>query len=149
VILRWIVASLHLFALAIGVAAVLARARGLARVRDTAVLRPVLLADGWWAVAAILWLSTGLWRAFGGLEKGTAYYLQHPLFHAKLFLFVVIVVLEMWPMIGLMRWRRALRTTGEVDVSRAPLFAKISYVQLALLGVMVLLATAIARGVAA
>lgn len=148
-ILRWLIASLHLLALAIGVAAVLARARALGRVRDAATLRPVLLADSWWGVAALLWLVTGLWRALGGLEKGTEYYLHHPLFHAKMGLFLVVLVLELRPMMTLARWRVALRRSTDMDLSRAPVFARISYVQLVLLGMMLLLATAIARGIGA
>jgi putative membrane protein len=95
----------------------------------------------------VVLLTTGLWRAFGGLEKGAAYYLQHPLFHAKLGLFVLVLLLAIWPMITLIRWRLALRGSRDVDVSRAPSFARISFIQLGLLVVILLLATAIARGI--
>lgn len=147
--LRWLVASFHLIALVIGAAAVFVRARSLNRLPDTAALRPALAADSWWGVAAALWLITGLWRAFGGLEKGAQYYLHHPLFYAKLGLFILVFLLELWPMIALIRWRIALRRSQNVVFDRAPVFAKISYVQLALVGVIVFLATAIARGIAA
>ena len=146
---QWLVASLHLVALAIGVAAVFARARSVRRVRDAADLPSVFVADNLWALAAILWLATGLWRAFGGIEKGTAYYVGHPLFHAKLGLFIVVVLLEIWPAVTLVKWRRA-RSRGEsVDFGKAEALARISYAQLALVLVMVFLATAIARGLLA
>ncbi len=144
--LRWLIASLHLVALAIGVGAVFARARSVRRVREAADLPSVFVADNLWGVAAILWLGTGVWRAFGGLEKGTAYYLSHPLFHAKLGLFIVVALLEIWPAMTLVKWRRA-RTAGmSVDLEKADALARISYLQLVLVVVMIFLATAIARG---
>ena len=147
--LRWLVASIHLIALTIAVAAIFARGRALQRVREAADLRPVLLADNWWGVSGLLLLGTGLWRAFGGLEKGAAYYLGNPLFHAKLGLFVLVLLLELWPMVTLIRWRMAQRGSRDVDVCRAPSFARVSYVQLAILVVLLFLATAIARGMGA
>jgi putative membrane protein len=146
-VLRWLVAFIHLVALVIGVAAILVRARALNRVRHAGDLAAVFLADNWWGIAALLWLVSGLWRAFGGLDKGTAYYLGNPLFHAKLGLFLVVFLLEMWPMVTLLRWRRAVRQFRDADLRRAPFLARISYVQLGLVGVMLLLATALARGI--
>ena len=144
--LRWLIASIHLLAVVIGVTAVLARGRALRRLPDTAALRRVFLADNWWGVSGVLLLATGLWRAFGGLEKGSAYYLDHPLFHAKLGLFVLVLLLELWPMVTLIRWRMAQRGSRDVDLGRAPSFARVSYVQLVILVVILVLATAIARG---
>ncbi|MDH3497682.1 MAG: DUF2214 family protein [Gemmatimonadota bacterium] len=147
--LRWLIASIHLIALAIGVAAIFARARALRRARDPADLPAVFQADNLWGVAAVLWVATGLWRAFGGIEKGTAYYLGNPLFHAKLGLFVVVALLEIRPMVSLVRWRRAATGGTPVDLGLAKLFARISDVQLGLVLGMVFLATAIARGLGA
>jgi putative membrane protein len=147
--LRWLVASFHLAALVIGATAIFLRARSLNRLPDAAALRSALAADNWWGVAAALWLITGLWRAFGGLEKGAQYYLHNPLFHAKLGLFILVLLLELWPMITLIRWRIALRRSQNVTFDRAPLFAKISYVELGLVAVIVFLATALARGIGA
>ena len=56
------------------------RGRALARPLDEAGLRRLFLADTMWGVAALLWISTGLVRAFGGLEKGSEFYLASPLF---------------------------------------------------------------------
>ena len=63
-------------------------------------------------VAAALWLVTGLLRAFGGLEKGSAFYLASRLFWLKMALFALVVALEVWPMLTLIRWRVALRNGG-------------------------------------
>lgn len=144
--LRWLLASLHLLAFGLGLGAIFARGRALAAARTVSDLRPVFLADNLWGIAAALWLGTGLWRLLGGLEKSTGYYLEHPLLHAKLGLFLLIIVLELWPMVALIRWRRSARRSVAVDLTRAPLFARISYVQLALLLPILFLATAVARG---
>lgn len=143
--LPWLVASFHLVALALGATAIHMRARYLSRLGGPQDLRSVFVADNLWGVAAVLWLGTGIWRAFGGLEKGTDYYLGHPLFHAKLGLFVLVVILEIRPMMDLIRWRRARSRGTEPDLSRARTWARISHIQLAIIMVMVFLATAIAR----
>jgi putative membrane protein len=143
---RWLFAAVHLLALGIGLGSIWGRARALTEPLDAPGMRRVFFADAWWGVAAVLWLGTGLPRAFGGLEKGTTYYLHNHLFHAKLGLFVLIFLLEIWPMITLVRWRVAGARGGTVDTSAAPALARISYVQAGLVGLIVLVATALARG---
>lgn len=145
--LRWIVAALHLLALGVGLGAVWARGRALGGPLDAAALRRAFAADAWWGLAAFVWISTGLWRAFGGLEKGTAYYLGSHAFWGKLLLLVLILALEVAPMVALVRWRRALARGETPDTARAPAFARISTLQSALVVGMVLLATAMARGI--
>lgn len=147
-LVRWLLAAFHLLALGIGLGAVWVRGRALkSEPLDRAALSRVFQADNWWAVAAGLWLVTGLLRAFGGFEKGSAYYLHNPLFHAKLTLFVLIVLLELRPMITLIRWRRQSAKGEPVDTSRAGTLARISVAQAHIVIVIVLLATALARGV--
>jgi len=120
--LRWILASLHLLALPIGLAAVWQHARALRGSLDNAGIRRVLGADTWWGVAAVLWLSTGLWRWLGGIEKARDYYLTQPMFYAKLGLFVLLLLLELWPMVTFVRWRAGHRTsrgTGYIETAPA------------------------------
>jgi putative membrane protein len=143
---RWLFASLHLLALGVGLGAIYARARALKGPLDDAGIARVLLADNLWGLAGILWLSTGLVRAFGGLEKGTLYYLGEPLFHAKMTLFVLVLALEVRPMITLLRWRKQRRLGQPVDTSRARLLAAISHAQAGIVVMMVFLAVALARG---
>ncbi len=145
-VVSWLMAAIHLLALGIGFGAVRERASALRGTLDDAGFRRVFRSDAWWGVAAVLWLVTGLLRAFGGLEKGTAYYLGNGLFHAKLGLFILIVGLEIAPMIGLMKWRTQRARGTAPDTSGARRFAVISDVQATLLIVLVLLGTAIARG---
>jgi putative membrane protein len=93
-----IVAALHYLALGIGLPAVFLRGRALRAPLDDAGLRRLFAADALWGVAALLWLATGLLRAFAGLEKGTAFYLHSRPFYLKMALFLAIVALEVWPM---------------------------------------------------
>ncbi len=143
---RWVVATIHLLALPLGLGAVWMRARSLGGQLDLPGLRRAFAADAAWGVAALLWLATGLWRAFGGLEKGTMYYLSNPFFHAKMGLFVLILVLELWPMVTLVRWRLAVARGQAPDLTPARAFARISYIEAALVVLMVCWATALARG---
>jgi hypothetical protein len=53
----------------------------------------------WWAVAAFLWISTGLARVFMETEKPTEYYMHNWLFHTKMTLLLIILVLEVRPIV--------------------------------------------------
>lgn len=146
-LIRWLFAWLHLLALGIGLGAVWARARALRGPLDPAGLRRVFHADGWWGVAAALWIGTGLVRVIGGLEKGMDYYLQNHVFWTKMALLLVILVLEMGPMVTLVRWRVELNRGTLPDTARAARFARISYAQAVLVLLMVMAASAMARGI--
>jgi putative membrane protein len=145
-ILRWLIATLHLLALPLGLGAIWTRARALAHLAGSEGLARIFVADNLWAGAAILWIATGLWRAFGGLEKGTAYYVHDHAFYVKMGLLVVILLLEIWPMATLIRWRIHARRSPVVNIRVAPLLARVSYVQAGLVTLMVFAATAVARG---
>jgi len=109
-------------------------------------LRRVFYADAWWGIAALIWISTGLLRAFGGYEKGSDYYLHNHLFWAKMTLLVVVLVLEHFPMSGLMKWRRSTARGTLPDTRAARLYARISFLEGVFVVLMVLAATAMARG---
>jgi putative membrane protein len=140
-------AWLHLLGLGIGLGAVWARARALRGPFDTAGLRRVFHADGWWGIAAVIWIGTGLVRVIAGLEKGTDYYLRNHVFWGKMALLLVILLLEIGPAVTLMRWRAQVARGGQPDTGLAGRFARISYVQAVLVLLMVLAATAMARGI--
>jgi putative membrane protein len=145
-VLRWLMASLHLLALPLGLAAVWARGRALRSVRTPDDLPRVFVADNLWGLAAALWLSTGLVRLLAGLEKATSYYLHDRVFYAKMSLFVLILLLEIWPIVTLIRWRGARRRGTAVDIAPAPALARISLIQAWVVVLMVFSATALARG---
>lgn len=144
--LSWIFAALHLLGLGIGLGAVFARARAFLGPLDANGVRRVIAADNWWTVAAVVWLATGLTRLFAGTDKVTDYYLANWLFWTKMALFVIIVLHEIRPMLTLIRWRRDLRAGRAPDTANAARLARISYIQAAMVVIMVALATGMARG---
>jgi putative membrane protein len=145
-VIRWLLAAAHLLALGIGLGAVWARGRALRAPLDDAGLRRVFAADAWWGLAALVWISSGLWRLLGGLEKATSYYLHNHIFLSKMTLLAVVLVLEVWPMTGLIARRRRVARGERPDTRSAPLYARISLVQAGLIILMVFAATAMARG---
>jgi putative membrane protein len=148
--LRLTLAALHLLALGIGLGGIWGRARGLGqRPLDLASVRRAFAADSWWGIAAILWIATGLWRLLAGTEKTTSYYTHDALFLDKMRIFGVIFLLEIWPMITLIRWRGGLRQRREAwrpDEATARRISVISYIQVALLLLMIVAAVSMARG---
>jgi putative membrane protein len=145
---HWFLAAVHLLALALGFWAVLVRGTALRRLADGgAEVRSVLVADNIWGISAVVLLISGGMRAFGGYEKGTDYYLHQPLFHLKMTLFVLILLLEIAPMVTLIKWRIALARKVAIDSGRAKLFARISHMEALLVLLVVVAATGMARGV--
>ena len=145
-LLRWIIATVHLLGLGLGLGAIWSRSRALKDLSDPKNLRRAIYADTLWGIAALLWITTGLARAFAGLEKGSAYYLSNNAFWLKMSLLALVLLLEVWPMVTLIRWRIQLSRGEEIDTQHANRFALISAVQAILVVAMVFAATAMARG---
>ncbi|WP_339532384.1 DUF2214 family protein [Pseudomonas mucidolens] len=148
-LMHWFLAAVHLLAFAMAFTAVLARGkafRGLDKANPTQVRR-VLMADNIWGLSALGLLLTGGIRAFAGYEKGTDYYLQQPLFHLKMGVLILILLLEVAPMIRLIKWRIAWGRGTRVDMAGVGRFAVISHVQALLVLLMVIAASGMARGV--
>lgn len=147
---RWLLAALHLLALGIGLGAIWARARAFRAPLDSAAaLRRLFYADTLWGIAALLWIASGLTRAFGGFEKGTGYYLHNSFFLAKMAMLITILILEVRPMVTLIQWRGQLKRREPVRTESAQILARISVAQAVLVVAMVLAATAMARGMGA
>ena len=149
--LRITLAVIHLIALVMGMSAIDVRARMLRRVRsDATALREAFAADTMWGIAALLWISTGLWRWIGGTEKAPSYYVSNHIFMAKMGFFVLILLLELWPMITLIRWRiqagRGKLAPLEEIAPTASRIAIISRIQSLLLLFMLIAAVLMARG---
>jgi putative membrane protein len=148
--LRVTLAATHLIALGLGLGAVVTRGNALREPVSTSSLRRALRADGAWGLAAALWLATGLWRLLGETEKATSYYLHNSFFVTKMLLFVAILALEIWPMVMLIKWRRALQRSNLMQHIVAPATARriatISHIEALLIVLMVFAASAMARG---
>ena len=146
-LVRWLLAALHLLAYGFALASILRRTWALRRAAVPAALRSVFRADTRWGISALVLIVTGLMRAFGGYEKGADYYLHEPLFHVKMTLLVVILIFEVPSMLALLRWRAAVRNGVPPDLSKARSYARYSVIQTVLLVLMVFAATGMARGV--
>src|SRR4029434_8922201 len=136
-----IMSGLHLLALAIGLPSVYLRGRALKGRLDREGFQRLFAADSAWGAAAGLWVVTGLLRAFGGLEKGSAFYLASRLFWLKLALFLLVVVLGVWPMVTLLDGRRAMGAARLPDTSAARALFHLNHVELALVVVIVFIAS--------
>jgi putative membrane protein len=131
-----IMSALHLIALAIGLPSVYLRGRALRGPLDAAGLRRLFAADSVWGVAAVVWIATGLLRAFAGLEKGSAFYLGSTLFWTKMGLLLLLLALEAWPMATFIRWR----------IAAARALFLVNHAEMALVVLMVFAASFMARG---
>ena len=134
--------ALHVLAFGIGLTGIWSRGRAM-RAGD---VERVLAADSAWGIAALLWLGSGLARLLGPFEKGVWWYLGNPLFHLKLTLFGLVLLLELWPMVTLIRWRIARGRGQPVDTSSLPRLARVNSVELAIVVVIPFVAAAMARG---
>ena len=141
-----VVSALHVLALALGLPSVYLRGRALKGRLDGEGMRQLFLADTVWGIAAVLWVVTGLLRAFAGLEKGSQFYLASPLFWTKMALFVAVLLLETSPMATFMRWRMQLRRGQTPDTSRARALYIVNHVEMALVVLIVFVASFMARG---
>jgi putative membrane protein len=140
--------ALHVLSLGIGLGAVFARGRALRTVARGGLqaIPSVLRADGFWGLAAVLWVATGATRLFGELDKGLDFYLYNGFFWLKMGLFATILVLEVTPMLTLIRWRVAIGKGAPIDTRRAGLLANLNAIEIALVVLIPFAAAAMARG---
>ena len=69
------------------------------------------------------------------------------MFHLKLTLFVLIVLLELFPMITFIRWRVAKGRKQPIDTSKLALLTRVNDVELALTLCLPFVAAMMARGI--
>jgi putative membrane protein len=112
-LLRLTLAALHLIAPGIGLGSVMARGSALRENPSPEGLRRVFRADTMRGIAAAVWIGTGLWRAIAGTEKSPTDYVSNEFFWAKMGMLLLILALEIWPMMTLIRWRKALARGAE------------------------------------
>ena len=148
--LRIALAVIHLIGLCMAVASIYARALTFSDVPDRAALHRGFRADNWWGISALILIATGLWRAFGSMEKASSWYWPNHVFQAKMALFGLVFLLEIWPMLTLLGWRWAEKRSAlpAMDVIRrkGKRIARISDLQLLLVLGMIVAAVMMARG---
>lgn len=104
--------------------------------------------DGLYGMAAMLVLGTGAARVWMG-AKGSAFYLDNPVFYAKVALFLVVGMMSAYPTVQFFRWAAAIDgnrqfTPGPQAVARVRTLLKLQVTGIACLP---LLAVLMARGV--
>jgi putative membrane protein len=135
--------AVHVLGIAVSLLAIVGRARALGR----ADLVEAERADNLWGLSAIVVIGSGLARLLW-FEKGSAFYLAHWAFHAKMGLLGLILVLELLPMAYLVRYRvQVWRGAAPAELPVA-LLARISWTEACALFFLPLLAAAMARALA-
>lgn len=140
-------AVLHLLGLVLGVACLLQRRGALTRARENRDLAAVLYWDNWYGLVAMLWLGSGLYRAFGGIEKGSDYYLHNHVFWLKMLVLLVLLAVEGVLMVTFIRWRIALGKSRPIDLTGRPRLVTLHHVEFWVIVVAVIAASSMARGI--
>lgn len=99
-------------------------------------------------VTAVLALSSGLLRMFFG-AKGAAFYYNNPVFWVKISLFVIVGLISIIPTIRFLRWAKRLQvaeSNSKIADQEVTATATIIYLELALLALIPLMGSLMARG---
>jgi putative membrane protein len=140
-----LLSAIHVLTLALGLGAVVMRGRALRAPLDEAGVRRLLAADDAWALAAALWLSSGLARVFfGGKEPG--FYWSNGFFWLKVGLFGAVFALELRPMTTFLRVRAARRRGNPLPRVPVELYRRINTAEAAIVVAIVFVAAFMARG---
>jgi putative membrane protein len=140
-------AAVHLISLALGVLSLTQRARALVAAERGEQLKPVFFWDAVYGVVALVWLGSGLWRAFGGVEKGSDYYLSNHVFWTKMLLLAILIAFEGYLAVTFVRWRIRLKKKEPISLAQKARLVRFHYVQFWLMLGMVTMATLMARGI--
>jgi len=145
VVISALLSAIHMLTLALGLGAVYARGRALARPLDEAGWRQLLAADAAWGGAAALWIASGIARVFLN-GKEPSFYWRNGFFWVKLTLFAVVFALELAPMMTWGRVRAARRRGTALPSFPLHIYRRINNAELALVVTIVFAAALMARG---
>jgi putative membrane protein len=137
------------FAAMIGMASMLAAEFvALAQVEAPLQLRRLKRLDGLYGLFALLTLGSGLARLLWG-PKGSAFYLDNPVFHIKISLFVLVGLISIYPTIQYFKWAESANTHAAFAPPAAVSgrIRSLIIAQLAVLALIPLAATLMARGI--
>jgi uncharacterized membrane protein len=146
-VLKLVLAAVHLMSLALGVYALAARERALGRAGSNEELKPVFFWDGAYGAVAVAWLGSGVWRAFGAVEKGADYYLSNHAFWTKMLLLAALLAVEGFLAFTFVRFRLLVKKGEAVPLSNKARLVRLHRVELWLVLGMIVMATLMARGV--
>lgn len=106
--------------------------------------------DGLYGMFAMLTLASGVARVVWG-AKGYAFFLSNPVFHIKVTLFVVVGLMSIYPTLKFLRWSKAAHADSNAlpDHGAVGKVRKVIMLQLAVLVMIPLAATLMARGIGA
>lgn len=143
-----ILAYLHYLALGLGFIGVFSRGRAIKSIvtgttKDT---KELFLADNIWGIAALLWIVTGLMRVFGPYEKGPSFYMHSHWFYLKMALFLAVFLLEVYPMLTFIKWRRIKKQISAEDFFVLRKIRTTNHIQALIIFLIPLIATIMARG---
>lgn len=141
--------SVHLLCLALGLCALVLRERALGETLDDAGIRRVLTIDNVSGVVALVWMGSGFWRAFGPIEKGTAFYIHSAMFWAKMAAVTLAWAFETPSMLTFIRWRTRIAAGEAPDTSNVHRLRRLHYYEVACMVLTVVFASLMARGVGA
>lgn len=139
-----LLSAIHVLTLALGLGAIVARGRALARPLDEAGWSRLLAADNAWGAAAVLWIASGLARVFYG-GKSPDFYWRNGLFWLKLTLFGLVFILETWPMATFIAARSARRRRLPAPNFPIGLYRAINAIEVTLVISIVFVAAFMAR----
>lgn len=113
---------------------------------NAAVVERLVRLDVIYGVAGTVMIASGLARLIWGI-KGASWYLSQPMFHIKITIVVVMVLLSIWPSIMFRRWRRNLRASGALpDAVEVKKVRRAVMIQSHVLPVVAVIAVFWARG---
>lgn len=112
-----VLASVHLLAI-LTLVVFLSSQAALCRMEwmNAAVVQRLARLDMIYGIAAVILLLTGIARLVWGV-KGIGGYIGSPLFHLKMTLFVVVVLLSIKPTLTFRRWKKTLDATGQLPAA--------------------------------
>jgi putative membrane protein len=146
-VLKLALATIHLMSLALGLGALFQRARALSAAEREEDLPRVFLWDNLYALVAMVWLGSGLFRAFGGFEKGSDYYLSNHSFWGKMLLLAILLGHEGVAMVTFIRWRIRLKKKEPISLANKSRLIRIHWAEFWCVVGMIFFATLMARGV--
>jgi putative membrane protein len=137
--------AVHILSVVLGFLFMWVRAHRLAQPLDGKGLDRMLWADNWAGIVSLSLVGSGLTRLFY-LEKSPEFYYRNGFFWLKMSIYGTVFLLEMVPMTAFIKWRIDQKKGKPLDTSRAPLYRRITHIELGLLVTIPFCAAMMARG---